>query len=99
MVDLAKGHLSALEYANDHTGAEAFNLGTGNGISVLEIVNAFMKENHIDVPYVIGPRRDGDLPGIWANADKAREVLDWTAKLDVNDMCRDAWTFIQTPKD
>ena len=99
VVDLAKGHLSALEYANEHTGAEAFNLGTGNGISVLELIHAFMKENHIDVPYVIGPRRDGDLPGFWANADKANKVLGWKAELDVNDMCRDAWTFIQTPKD
>ena len=98
VVDLAKGHLAALEYAEAHTGAEAFNLGTGNGISVLEIVNAFMEENHIAVPYTIGPRRDGDLPGFWANADKARDVLGWTAKLTVNDMCRDAWHFIQTPK-
>ena len=99
VVDLAKGHLSALEYAASHTGAEPFNLGTGNGVSVLELIHAFIRENHVDVPYTVGPRRDGDLPAFWANADKARDVLGWTAKLDVNDMCRDAWTFIQTPKD
>lgn len=99
VVDLAKGHLSALQYAQEHTGAEPFNLGTGNGVSVLELIHAFIRETGVDVPYVFGPRRDGDLPGFWANADKARDVLGWTAKLSINDMCRDAWNFIQTPKE
>ena len=96
VVDLAKGHLSALEYAKEHTGAEAFNLGTGDGVSVLELVHAFIKVNGVDVPYVIGPRRDGDLAAVYANAGKALRVLGWKAEKTVDDMCRDAWGFIQT---
>ena len=94
VVDLAVGHLKALEYAKDHTGAEAFNLGTGNGVSVLELVHAFIKASGVDVPYVIGPRRDGDLACSWADATKAREVLGWTAEKSVEDMCRDSWNFV-----
>lgn len=96
VVDLAKGHLSALEYAKDHPGAEAFNLGTGDGVSVLELVHAFIKVNGVDVPYVIGPRRDGDLPEVYANAEKALRVLGWRAEKTVDDMCRDSWGFIRT---
>ncbi len=94
VVDLAVGHLKALEYAKDHTGAEAFNLGTGNGVSVLELVHAFIKASGVDVPYVIGPRRDGDLACSWADATKAKEVLGWTAEKSVEDMCRDSWNFV-----
>ena len=65
VVDLAVGYLKALEYAADHNGVEAINLGTGNGVSVLELVNAFQKVNGIELPYTIGPRRDGDLPAFW----------------------------------
>ena len=79
VVDLAVGHLRALEYAANHTGVEAINLGTGNGVSVLELVHAFEKANGIRVPYVIGPRRDGDLPAFWADATKARKLLGWEA--------------------
>lgn len=96
VVDLAKGHLSALVYAKDHPGAEAFNLGTGDGVSVLELVHAFIKVNGVDVPYVIGPRRDGDLPEVYANAEKALRVLGWRAEKTVDDMCRDSWGFIRT---
>ncbi len=94
VVDLAKGHLKALEYANGHTGAEAFNLGTGNGVSVLELVHSFIKASGVDVPYVIGPRRDGDLACSWADATKAKELLGWTAEKSVEDMCRDSWNFV-----
>ncbi len=93
VVDLAIGHLKALEYAQSHEGAEAINLGTGNGISVLELVHAFEKANHMPLPYVIGPRREGDLPAFWADADKAKRLLGWEAKHSVEDMCRSAWNF------
>ena len=93
VVDLAIGHLKALEYAKDHTGAEAINLGTGNGISVLELVTAFEKANDMKLPYVIGPRRDGDLPAFWADAEKAKNLLGWEATHTVEDMCRSSWNF------
>lgn len=93
VVDLAVGHIKALEYAQAHEGVEAINLGTGNGISVLELVTAFEKANGIKLPYVIGPRRDGDLPAFWADAAKAKELLDWEAVHSVEDMCRSAWKF------
>ena len=93
VVDLAVGHLKALEYAACHQGAEAINLGTGNGISVLELVNAFQKVNGIELPYVIGPRRDGDLPAFWADATKAKELLGWEAKYGVEEMCKSSWEF------
>ena len=93
VVDLAVGHLKALEYAAEHEGVEAINLGTGNGISVLELVNAFQKVNGIELPYEIGPRRDGDLPAFWADATKAKELLGWEAVHTVEDMCRSSWQF------
>ena len=96
VVDLAKGHISALEYAETHTGAEAFNLGTGNGVSVLELLNSFQNVNGVPVPYVVGDRRDGDLALVYADPSLAREKLHWTAEKTVDDMCRDSWHFIQT---
>ena len=93
VVDLAVGHLKALEYAAEHHGAEAINLGTGNGISVLELVNSFQKVNDIALPYVIGPRREGDLPAFWADATKAKELLGWEAKYGVEEMCESSWKF------
>lgn len=93
MVDLAVGHLKALEYAEKNTGAEAINLGTGNGISVLDLVHAFEAANDMKLPYVIDPRRDGDLPAFWADAQKARELLGREAKYTVEDMCRSSWNF------
>ena len=93
VVDLAVGHLKALEYAETHNGVEAINLGTGNGISVLELVTAFEKVNDMKLPYVIGPRRDGDLPAFWADATKAKELLGWEATHTVEDMCRSSWDF------
>ena len=95
VVDLAVGHLKALEYAAEHEGVEAINLGTGNGVSVLELVNAFQKVNDIKLPYTIGPRRDGDLPAFWADATKAKKLLGWEAAHTVEDMCRSSWIFAQ----
>lgn len=93
VVDLAKGHVAALEYADKHTGAEAINLGSGNGHSVLDVVNTFSSVNNIPVPYEIKPRRAGDLPEYYANAEKAKKLLNWTAELTLEDMCRDLWNW------
>lgn len=91
VVDLAKGHVKALEYAADHKGTEIFNLGTGTGYSVLDIVNAFIKVNNIDIPYDIKPRRPGDIAECYADASKAENVLGWKAEKNLEDMCRDSW--------
>lgn len=93
VVDLAIGHVKALEYALTHTGSEAFNLGTGKGVSVLELVHAFERANNLKLPYVIGPRREGDLPAFWADATKAKEILGWNAEHTLEDMCKSAWEF------
>lgn len=95
VVDLAVGHLKALEYAQSYEGVEPINLGTGHGISVLELVHAFENANKIKLPYVIGPRRDGDLPAFWADAEKAKRLLGWEATHSIEDMCRSAWKFAQ----
>jgi len=91
VVDLAKGHVAAMQYAMSHTGAEAINLGTGRGTSVLELVETFQRVNGVEVPYVIAPRRDGDLASYYADATKAWELLHWKTELSVEDMCRDSW--------
>ena len=89
VVDLASGHLAALEYARKHKGAEAVNLGTGKGTSVLELVRAFEKASGRKVPYVVTPRRPGDIAECYADVSKAKEMLGWQAQYDVDDMCRD----------
>ena len=91
VVDLAKGHVAALDYAADRRGAEVFNLGTGRGTSVLELVKAFEKANGVKVPYVIGDRRPGDIAECYAYAGKAAEIFGWKAELGIEEMCRDAW--------
>ncbi len=93
VMDLADGHVKAVEYACGHTGTEIFNLGTGTPYSVLDIVNTFTAATGAKVPYVFGPRRAGDLPQSWADAGKAARVLGWTAKRDLADMCRDSWNW------
>ena len=93
VVDLAKGHVKAIEYAQSHTGAEPFNLGTGIGYSVLDIVNTFSKVNQIDIPYVIDPRRPGDVAENYADVTKSRNLLHWEAKFDLKRMCEDSWRF------
>lgn len=94
VVDLAKGHICALDYAAERNGVEAINLGTGNGVSVLELLHTFIRVNGVDVPYVIGARRDGDLARCYANAEKAERLLHWKTEKTVEDMCRDSWNFI-----
>ena len=91
VVDLAKGHVAALEYALAHKGTEVFNLGTGHGVSVLELVHAFMKATGVNVPYEIVGRRPGDLAECWADPSKAQKILGWKAEKTVEDMCADSW--------
>ena len=93
VVDLACGHLKAVEYAQSHKGVEIFNLGTGTPYSVLEIVNAFESSTGVKINYVIGDRRPGDLPDSWADASKAAKVLGWEAKKTLEDMCKDSWNW------
>ena len=93
VVDLAKGHVCAVDYAMKHTGAEAINLGTGVGYSVLDLVNAFIKVNNIDVPYKIAERRPGDVATCYSDPKKAKELLNWEAQFGVEDMCRDTWNW------
>ena len=93
VVDLALGHLAALNYAETHTGAEAINLGTGHGTSVLEIVAAFEKASGRPVPYKICDRRPGDIATCYADTTKAAKLLGWHATRDIDDMCRDGWNF------
>lgn len=93
VMDLANAHLKAVEYAVENKGVEVFNIGTGTPHSVLELVKTFEKVNGVKVNYEIGPRRDGDLPEVWANVDKAAKVLGWRATRSLEDMCRDAWNW------
>jgi UDP-glucose 4-epimerase len=89
VVDLAKGHLAALTHT--HAGISTFNLGSGKGTSVLELVHAFEKASHVTIPFVVVPRRNGDLPEYYANVDKARRELDWKTEKTIEDMCADSW--------
>lgn len=91
VMDLARGHVKAIEYAQRHTGAEAINLGTGNGYSVLEILRAFQEVNGIQVPHKMAGRRPGDVPECYADPGKALALLNWKAEKTLEDMCRDAW--------
>ncbi len=91
VVDLAKGHVAAIDYLCSHCGEAVFNLGTGNGYSVLDMVNAFEKANGVKVPYVIAPRRSGDVAVCYADPAKSAEVLGWHAQYNLEDMCRDTW--------
>lgn len=91
VVDLAKGHVLAAEYAQKHTGTEVINLGTGHGYSVLEIIKTFEKVNGIEIPYKIEARRAGDIAECYADASKAKKLLGWTAAREIDDMCRDGW--------
>lgn len=91
VLDLADGHVAAL--ANLTEGVHTYNLGTGKGISVLELVSAFEKANGIEIPYKITDRRPGDIASCYADVSKAERELGWSAKRDVVDMCQDAWGF------
>ena len=98
VVDLAKGHVKALEKARNSNGAIPYNLGTGNGYSVLEIVKAFEKANDLQVKYEIAPRRPGDIAECFADPNKAKEELNWVAERTLEDMCRDSWNYVKNNK-
>ena len=93
VVDLAKGHLAALKYVETNAGSQAVNLGTGNGVSVLEIVTAFEKASGRAVPYQIVDRRPGDIASSYADPSLAESLLNWHAEKNIDDMCRDGWNF------
>ncbi len=91
VVDLAEGHVKAIEKLNE--GVNVYNLGTGQGTSVLELLHAFIEVNNVDVPYEIVGRRAGDLAMYYANAKKAERELGWKTKRGIKEMCRDSWKF------
>ena len=91
--DLAAGHVAALSAINRKCGLAIYNLGTGHGYSVLDVVKAFMKVNGVNVPYVIKPRRPGDIATCYCNPAKAKAELGWEAKHGIEDMCRDSWNW------
>ena len=93
VVDLARGHVAAANYMMDHKGESVFNLGTGHGYSVLDMVHAFEEANGVKVPYEIVDRRPGDLATCYADPSKSREVLGWQAQYNQVDMCRDTWNW------
>ena len=95
VVDLAQGHVKALNAINNNCGCEIFNLGTGHGYSVLDVVKTFEKVNGIKIPYEIVARRSGDIAMCYASPDKANSVLGWVAKYSLEDMCRDSWNYQQ----
>ncbi|MDR2122742.1 MAG: UDP-glucose 4-epimerase GalE [Flavobacteriaceae bacterium] len=96
VVDLAKAHVNACNYLLTHADSisyDVFNIGTGKGISVLEIVSAFEEVNKVKVPYIIGSRRDGDVESIYASCSKANQILKWEAQYTLEDMVKDAWNW------
>ena len=93
VVDLAKGHIKALNAVAKNCGLKIYNLSTGEGYSVLDMVKAFEKVNNVKVPYKIMPRRNGDIAACYADASKALRELGWKAENGIEDMCRDAWNW------
>lgn len=98
VVDLALGHIKAIEKIMNETGVLTYNLGTGKGTSVLQLIETFAKVNDIEVPYVITDRRPGDIAACYADPTKAKEELGWVAEKDIYDMCKDAYNFVKTVK-
>ena len=95
VVDLAKGHVAALKYSQNHKGCEVFNLGTGKGYSVLDLVKTFENVNGVKIPYEIVDRRPGDIATCYADTQKAESMLGWKAEKGIEDMCRDSWRWQQ----
>lgn len=95
VVDLAKGHLKALDKIREEKGVKIYNLGTGNGYSVLDLITNFEKVNGVKVNYKIGARRPGDIAACYADPSKARDELGWVAEKGIEEMCRDAWRFVK----
>ena len=98
VVDLALGHIKAVEKIAQGSGVQIYNLGTGNGFSVLDLVKTFARVNNIEVPYKITDRRPGDIAACYADPTKAREELGWEAHKGIEEMCRDSWNFVQKQK-
>ena len=98
VVDLAKGHIKAIEKVIKDKGIDSYNLGTGKGYSVLDLINTFEKVNNIIVPYKIVARRPGDIASCYASTKKANECLNWKAELEIEEMCRDAYNFVKNNK-
>ena len=96
VVDLANGHLKSIENASKNNGVHIYNLGTGVGYSVLDMIKAFEKASGKNIPYQIAPRREGDIATCYANASRAKEELKWEAKYEIEKMCEDAWKFAST---
>lgn len=99
VVDLAAGHVKAIEKLRQNPGVEVYNLGTGNGYSVLQVVAAFEKACGHEIPYEIKPRREGDIATCYCDPQKAKEDLGWTAKYGIDEMCADAWRWQSTNPD
>lgn len=98
VVDLVRGHIKALEYLEHNTGVEAFNLGTGTGYSVLDIVNTFSEVNNVKIPYEFIDRRPGDVAISYANPEKANRLLKWKTEYNLRQMCEDSWRWqVQNP--
>ena len=93
VVDLAKGHVAAVKYVLENHGCEVFNLGTGCGVSVLDMVNAFNEANHMNLPYKIVERRPGDIATCYADPSKSEKMLGWKAEKSLQDMVRDSWNW------
>ena len=93
VVDLAKGHVKALKAIEENCGVAVYNLGTGRGYSVLEVVHAFEEVSGVNIPYVIEERRPGDIAVCYSDPGKAKRELGWKAELDIYDMCRDSWNW------
>ena len=93
VVDLAKGHVKALKAIEENCGVAVYNLGTGRGYSVLEVVHAFEEVSGVKIPYVIEERRPGDIAVCYSDPGKAKRELGWKAELDIYDMCRDSWNW------
>ena len=99
VVDLAQGHINAMEKLNEvPTGVFTYNLGTGTGYSVLDMVNTFQEVNNVKVPYKIADRRAGDLAEMYADPTKAEKELGWVANKNLSDMCKDSWNFAKNAK-
>lgn len=98
VVDLANGHIKAIEKINNKKGIDYYNLGTGKGYSVLELIKAFEKANDIKIKYEITKRRPGDIDACYADPSYAKKELNWEAKKDINEMCKDAYNFIKKQK-
>ena len=93
VVDLAKGHVKALKAIEENCGVAIYNLGTGRGYSVLEVVHAFEKVSGVTIPYVVEERRPGDIAVCYSDPGKAKRELGWKAEYDIYDMCRDSWNW------